>query len=121
MIRRPPRSTRTDTLFPYPTLFRSACRRAALSRHRAKEERCFDKLSTNGDLANLTAAAPSPACWADRRGFRANTSPRHASAEAGNGPSRSTAPDKTQRTGPAAQDRKRVRKGKKGSLSLDLG
>src|SRR3546814_10329909 len=28
MIRRPPRSTRTDTLFPYTTLFRSAQRRA---------------------------------------------------------------------------------------------
>src|SRR3546814_2403235 len=27
MIRRPPRSTRTDTLFPYTTLFRSAWRR----------------------------------------------------------------------------------------------
>src|SRR3546814_21131987 len=27
MIRRPPRSTRTDTLFPYTTLFRSAHRR----------------------------------------------------------------------------------------------
>src|SRR3546814_2605078 len=26
MIRRPPRSTRTDTLFPYTTLFRSATR-----------------------------------------------------------------------------------------------
>src|SRR3546814_14134669 len=26
MIRRPPRSTRTDTLFPYTTLFRSAYR-----------------------------------------------------------------------------------------------
>src|SRR3546814_3932575 len=26
MIRRPPRSTRTDTLFPYTTLFRSYCR-----------------------------------------------------------------------------------------------
>src|SRR3546814_9177882 len=26
MIRRPPRSTRTDTLFPYTTLFRSGCR-----------------------------------------------------------------------------------------------
>src|SRR3546814_8332701 len=26
MIRRPPRSTRTDTLFPYTTLVRSACR-----------------------------------------------------------------------------------------------
>src|SRR3546814_1033639 len=35
MIRRPPRSTRTDTLFPYTTLFRSArCpRRPARSRH----------------------------------------------------------------------------------------
>src|SRR3546814_20887286 len=28
MIRRPPRSTRTDTLFPYPTLFRSRLRGA---------------------------------------------------------------------------------------------
>src|SRR3546814_16948498 len=34
MIRRPPRSTRTDTLFPYPTLFRS--RRAAARIHRAR-------------------------------------------------------------------------------------
>src|SRR3546814_2881281 len=29
MIRRPPRSTRTDTLFPYTTLFRSRVRHAA--------------------------------------------------------------------------------------------
>src|SRR3546814_237212 len=29
MIRRPPRSTRTDTLFPYPTLFRSRTSRVA--------------------------------------------------------------------------------------------
>src|SRR3546814_19661325 len=28
MIRRPPRSTRTDTLFPYTTLFRSGAARA---------------------------------------------------------------------------------------------
>src|SRR3546814_5156105 len=27
MIRRPPRATRTDTLFPYTTLFRSSCSR----------------------------------------------------------------------------------------------
>src|SRR3546814_3291464 len=33
MIRRPPRSTRTDTLFPYTTLFRSAVAR----RHRAAQ------------------------------------------------------------------------------------
>src|SRR3546814_8016826 len=30
MIRRPPRSTRTDTLFPYTTLFRSAAERTGL-------------------------------------------------------------------------------------------
>src|SRR3546814_10162460 len=30
MIRRPPRSTRTDTLFPYTTLFRSPLRRAGI-------------------------------------------------------------------------------------------
>src|SRR3546814_12873923 len=31
MIRRPPRSTRTDTLFPYTTLFRSASPPAAFA------------------------------------------------------------------------------------------
>src|SRR3546814_16834032 len=37
MIRRPPRSTRTDTLFPYTTLFRSRLhhrRLAGVDRHR---------------------------------------------------------------------------------------
>src|SRR3546814_17422019 len=33
MIRRPPRSTRTDTLFPYTTLFRSARRERAPAPH----------------------------------------------------------------------------------------
>src|SRR3546814_20231173 len=46
MIRRPPRSTRTDTLFPYTTLFRSGVvARAAL----AFERRCiagFDQTSS---------------------------------------------------------------------------
>src|SRR3546814_7799280 len=32
MIRRPPRSTRTDTLFPYTTLFRSALAARQLAR-----------------------------------------------------------------------------------------
>src|SRR3546814_9218221 len=36
MIRRPPRSTRTDTLFPYTTLFRSAVR---ILRDRRRQER----------------------------------------------------------------------------------
>src|SRR3546814_5914980 len=42
MIRRPPGSTRTDTLFPYPTLFRSD------GRHRADHER-------HGELASEVA------------------------------------------------------------------
>src|SRR3546814_998453 len=33
MVRRPPRSTRTDTLFPYTTLFRSEGRRGLLQGH----------------------------------------------------------------------------------------
>src|SRR3546814_1805550 len=33
MIRRPPRSTRTDTLFPYTTLFRSSVRQCSRHRH----------------------------------------------------------------------------------------
>src|SRR3546814_9110244 len=37
MIRRPPRSTRTDTLFPYTTLFRSG-------------ERLFDERGENLDM-----------------------------------------------------------------------
>src|SRR3546814_5719018 len=41
MIRRPPRSTRTDTLFPYTTLFRSPGKRVAhaLPRRRLLVER----------------------------------------------------------------------------------
>src|SRR3546814_10012630 len=39
MIRRPPRSTRTDTLFPYTTLFRSlAHRRVVLPRFRDQHQ-----------------------------------------------------------------------------------
>src|SRR3546814_11214980 len=38
MIRRPPRSTRTDTLFPYTTLFRSTIAAAAPRVLKADEE-----------------------------------------------------------------------------------
>src|SRR3546814_5204407 len=37
MIRRPPRSTRTDTLFPYTTLFRSRRRIVAPARQQSVE------------------------------------------------------------------------------------
>src|SRR3546814_5623596 len=43
MIRRPPRSTRTDTLFPYTTLFRSAvARRLAIFDHIAVDRGLLD-------------------------------------------------------------------------------
>src|SRR3546814_3066646 len=38
MIRRPPRSTRTDTLFPYTTLFRTS-QAARQGRHRRRQSR----------------------------------------------------------------------------------
>src|SRR3546814_4564287 len=39
MIRRPPRSTRTDTLFPYTTLFRSLAARLGLQKLRIIQPR----------------------------------------------------------------------------------
>src|SRR3546814_18193513 len=43
MIRRPPRSTRTDTLFPYTTLFRSECGLP----HACKQENCGQTVVLN--------------------------------------------------------------------------
>src|SRR3546814_8682354 len=44
MIRRPPRPTRTDTLFPYTTLFRSAAARIAVNEYRrcGARRRCHE-------------------------------------------------------------------------------
>src|SRR3546814_3113451 len=50
MIRRPPRSTRTDTLFPYTTLFRSAPRGGSPS-----DTGCPRKVTT-------TSTSPPPPC-----------------------------------------------------------
>src|SRR3546814_10960509 len=51
MVRRPPRSTRTDTLFPYTTLFRSAhhmaCRVLALRRHVGIE---FERMPLDAEI-----------------------------------------------------------------------
>src|SRR3546814_18253741 len=53
MIRRPPRSTRTDTLFPYTTLFRSAD--AAPAPHRALTEQVEISVAT-GKVRVVTIA-----------------------------------------------------------------
>src|SRR3546814_14651920 len=54
MIRRPPRSTRTDTLFPYPTLFRSAEVRIIPSTHVTYND-TWDLRPLKGDTPDLTA------------------------------------------------------------------
>src|SRR3546814_8514574 len=49
MIRRPPRSTRTDTLFPYTTLFRSVprfCRRITPSISQKRKNLCRSEQTT---------------------------------------------------------------------------
>src|SRR3546814_3371277 len=63
MIRRPPRSTRTDTLFPYTTLFRSICRSARWARS------CRTRVAPMGAPTTRVAAARRPVrplrarCW----------------------------------------------------------
>src|SRR3546814_8927471 len=66
MIRRPPRSTRTDTLFPYTTLFRSfaliAARRHTPSKLVGRENAAGAKRSI------FRAWIPSPSCWRNMTG-----------------------------------------------------
>src|SRR3546814_11297285 len=60
MIRRPPRSTRTDTLFPYTTLFRSQdqCRRAEAGRpHHRRFGRVYGAQPRQGGLYGKPALA----------------------------------------------------------------
>src|SRR3546814_12341560 len=58
MIRRPPRSTRTYTFFPYTTLFRSAEKAARMPSF----ENSFLNLYLN-QRVNLVSAFVSPAVW----------------------------------------------------------
>src|SRR3546814_15151690 len=52
MIRRPPRSTRTDTLFPYTTLFRSGAVAAAALLYLIASGNADYSVATNGLAAN---------------------------------------------------------------------
>src|SRR3546814_15466386 len=57
MIRRPPRSTRTDTLFPYTTLFRSSAKGFP-------NLLCVDMGGTSYDMSVvLNGAAPAETGW----------------------------------------------------------
>src|SRR3546814_17366321 len=63
MIRRPPRSTRTDTLFPYTTLFRSAGGNSASARFRISAVYCALSEGPDGQGAPQAAVSLAPR-WA---------------------------------------------------------
>src|SRR3546814_18483870 len=71
MIRRPPRSTLTDTLFPYTTLFRSRddhriVRAAMVGARRGAGARGFPLQSSKLNIKSsfVVGAATSGYCWA---------------------------------------------------------
>src|SRR3546814_3584429 len=85
MIRRPPRSTRTDTLFPYTTLFRS--RDHALGRKRGGrlagrigdddgfDRRCGRSEEHTSELQSLMRISYAVFCLKQKRTRRRPTSP----------------------------------------------
>src|SRR3546814_4023951 len=61
MIRRPPRSTRTDTLFPYTTLFRSVANLVSYgdAKRRSKDPESFGTGNPKGVIASESANSSS--------------------------------------------------------------
>src|SRR3546814_1895411 len=59
MVRRPPRSTRTDTLFPYTTLFRS-CVQPPLPDHDRSLHGRADRLLAGGGMGEGPGRAAGP-------------------------------------------------------------
>src|SRR3546814_9815592 len=60
MIRRPPRSTRTDTLFPYTTLFRSHVERQARTRIQSVALHQYFVLGLQHDKRRVAAITAQP-------------------------------------------------------------
>src|SRR3546814_5440132 len=79
MLRRPPRSTRTDTLFPYTTLFRS--RLGSHEPHRRADDRWNDHRTAAVDVRasrrlSVDAASPDQTVQTFRRRKRMHNSTR---------------------------------------------
>src|SRR3546814_2696500 len=74
MIRRPPRSTRTDTLFPYTTLFRSVSSQAGCAL-----DCSFCSTGKQGFNSNLTAAEVIGQVWIANKSFGSIRSEEHTS------------------------------------------
>src|SRR3546814_21087777 len=78
MIRRPPRSTRTDTLFPYTTLFRSPdlIRIIASSRKLAQIRRCVVRPNPN----RCRHRKPPHACYVESDFHELGNPPRESAS-----------------------------------------
>src|SRR3546814_12101677 len=78
MIRRPPRATRTDTLFPYTTLFRSSLRSAPIARLAAAPP-SLPKLGAGRRLPRRADRDDHARVVRQRRGGRSRRSEEHTS------------------------------------------
>src|SRR3546814_13292940 len=136
MIRCTPRTTRTDTLFPYTTLFRSRCRR-----HQAVRRRAAPCGAVPASAAEARHAAARRTDQPPRRrvGRLAGTLPGGISRHRGGGDPRPLFPRQRGRLDPrarswpwaavrrqllvlaGAEDRKSVVSGKSVSVRVDLG
>src|SRR3546814_17571533 len=90
MIRRPPRSTRTDTLFPYTTLFRSdppQRRRSAFDHSTRRRPRRYGRhrhaAALEGDAARRIALPRRPAAGRERADVLDPPAPRPRQAAPG--------------------------------------
>src|SRR3546814_1131308 len=66
MLQRPPRSTRTDTLFPYTTLFRSLSTSGSPPTVAGAATELGSRKSALGDPYRIPSCLPN---WKDRRGL----------------------------------------------------
>src|SRR3546814_13694369 len=83
MIRRPPRSTRTDTLFPYTTLFRSPLTETDLAtslyesglklKSEGKDAEAFDRFRSAADRGHAGAAYELGEAYGAGRGVDQDT------------------------------------------------
>src|SRR3546814_14700319 len=120
MVRRPPRSTRTDTLFPYTTLFRSD---AAELRARRKWQADTHEHRNGKRTRQQEAALFRWGHWMSSSRVRES---RSLSSAAGSGAANKSAAHSRQRWCSQAgaktpRDRKSVVSGKSVSVRVDLG
>src|SRR3546814_6031481 len=77
MIRRPPRSTRTDTLFPYTTLLRSYGQRTIEELYYHGEFVALAAKHPNFTYLPVLSHEPESGAWAGERGFVHEMAHRH--------------------------------------------